>query len=164
MRNIRKLAKRVLTATVVAAMGLAIPAALGGARASASTLDGQGLAVSANNVTGVMDLFQVLPNGTLMYAAYQANGGWQPWLSLGGGFKGTVSAVSATYPAKTLNVFATATNGNLEENSYITPGKWTGWRNLGGNLAGSPDALFVPGSNTFDVFGITSAGELAVKT
>jgi hypothetical protein len=144
-------------------MGLAIPAALGGARASASTLDGQGLAVSANPVTGIMDLFQVLPNGTVMYATYQAKGGWQPWLSLGGNFKGTVSAVSVISPARALNVFAVATNGNLEENSSITPGKWTGWRNLGGNLAGSPDALFVPGPHTFDVFGVTTAGELEVK-
>ena len=49
--------------------------------------------------------FVVQPDGTVMYSAYQVHGSWQPWRSLGGKFKGTVSAVSVTSPGKALDVF-----------------------------------------------------------
>lgn len=160
----RKRVKQAVVTTAVAAMGMAVPAVLGGAQASAAPLSNQGSSVSANPVTGGLDLFQTQVDGTIMYAAYQARGGWQPWKSLGGKFQGTVSALSVTFPTTALNAFATAANGNLEENSYTRAGAWTGWKNLGGTLASSPAVLFEPGTNNIGVFGTDTKGNLVLDT
>jgi hypothetical protein len=166
LRKSRKCARAAVAAVACAVIGIAVPAALGGARASAYAEwepPAQGSSVIYNPVTGGLDAFQVTTAGAVRYAAYQTGHGWQPWQSLGGAFQGTVSAVSTTYPVKVVNVFATARDGSLQENSYTTAAKWTGWRNLGGKLASSPAALFVSWTDSFLVFGTSPGNGLHVK-
>ena len=161
MRTTRTRITRALAATAVVAMGVAVPAALTGSQAQASVpTESQGSAVAYNVVTGTPDWFVVQPDGAVAYSAYQVHGSWQLWRSLGGDFKGTVSAVSVTSPGKALDVFATATNGDIELDAYTSAGNWTGWRNLGGKAVSNLAVLIVPGTNAIDVFGTTAGGAL----
>lgn len=165
LHGTRKCARVVVAAVAAAVTWIALPAAFSGARASAQTLPvTQGSSVVYDTVTGDLAAFQVTPAGAVQYTTYQGGTSWQPWRSLGGNFRGTVSAVSVTTPSPVMNVFATAADGSVQENSFTAARHWTGWKSLGGRLASSPAVLFLPASNTYQVFGISSGHGLNVDT
>jgi len=101
---------------------------------------------------GYIDVFARGANGELVTISYTQEGGWGPWISLGGGIVGSPDACA--WDGNRIDVFARGSNDALYQITWT--GTWGGWANKGGTLYSDPGAASL-GYGYLDVF-IQGAG------